>query len=119
MGQQDSSGSFFLGFLVGVAVGAVASLLMAPASGEDIRRQLGDKSVELKDQALKVAEEARVQAQQRAEEMRTQALSVADTAKGQVEHLSERGRIVLSENAKKAQDAVQSRLGGAVDAAPE
>jgi gas vesicle protein len=108
MGEKDSGGGFFLGFLVGMAVGAVASLLMAPASGEDLRHQLGDKSLELKSQAQKVAEEARIQAQKVAEEARLQAQRTATDAKGQVEHISERGRIVLSENVKKA----QSRLGG-------
>jgi gas vesicle protein len=115
MGEQASGGGFFLGFLVGVAVGAVASLLMAPASGEDLRHQIGDKGLELKGQAQKVAEEARLQAQKVAEEARLQAIRAADEAKGQVEHISERGRIVLSENVKKAQNAVQdtqTRLSG-------
>lgn len=108
MGDNENGGEFFLGFLVGLAVGAVASLLMAPASGEDLRHQLGDKSLELKSQAQKVAEETRLQAQKAAEEARLQAQRTASSAKGQVEHFSERGRIVLSENVKKA----QSRFGG-------
>ena len=110
MSERESGGGFFLGFLVGVAVGAVASLLMAPTSGEEIRREIGDRGLVLKDQAQKAAEEARAQA-----------LRMADQTKGQVEHLSERGRIVISENVKKAQELVQdtqTRVAGTGDATP-
>ncbi len=31
-----------IGFIVGVAVGVAAALLMAPASGEDLRQQMAD-----------------------------------------------------------------------------
>lgn len=105
MSEHESGGGFFLGFLLGLAVGAAASLLMAPASGEDLRHKIGEKGVEWKDQAQKLAEEAR-----------TQAMRAADQAKGQVEYLGERGRIILAENVKKAQESVQTaqeRLAGA------
>jgi gas vesicle protein len=48
---RDGSGDFVLGFLFGAFVGAVLALLFAPAPGEDLRHQIHDKSIELKDRA--------------------------------------------------------------------
>jgi|GEM_PF-1491936 len=85
----DRCGEFFLGVLVGAVAGAVAALLLAPAPGEQMRKQIGEKGIELKGQAQKLADDARAQAQQ------------------QAEYIQEQGRIVLAETAKKAQQAVQ------------
>lgn len=101
--SEKSGGEFFFGFLIGALAGAAAALLMAPSSGEEVRRQLGERASTLKTQAEQLAEEARTQAQHLVEEMRSQ-----------TEHLEERGRIVLSEKVKQAQEAVQAaqaRLG--------
>ncbi|HZS12274.1 MAG TPA: YtxH domain-containing protein [Nitrospirales bacterium] len=38
--EQGGSGSFFLAFLAGAAIGAVAALLLAPQSGRESRDQL-------------------------------------------------------------------------------
>lgn len=102
--SDNAGGSFFLGFLVGVMAGAAAALLLTPQSGEELRRRLEEKGVELKDEANRLAEDARMQAQR-----------LTDEAKGQVEYVQERGRIVVSDNVRKAQHTVedlQSRMGG-------
>jgi gas vesicle protein len=65
---------FLLGVVLGAAVGGLAALLLTPYSGDDLRRQIGERSSELG---------------------------------GQFEQLSDRGRIVLKENVKRAQEAVQ------------
>jgi gas vesicle protein len=41
-----SSGSVLLAFALGALAGAAVALLYAPASGEETRRRLGDKSRE-------------------------------------------------------------------------
>jgi len=51
MAREKSSGNFLVGFVVGAFVGAVLALLFAPAPGEEIRNQLREKSIELKDRA--------------------------------------------------------------------
>ncbi len=65
---------FLLGIILGAAVGALTALLLTPCSGEELRRQLGERGAELG---------------------------------GQLEQLTDRGRIVLQENVRKAQEAVQ------------
>ncbi len=94
--SEKGGGEFFFGFVIGALAGAAAALLMAPGSGEELRQQLSDQGIALKEQAGKVAGEAKTQAQQ-----------LVGDARSQVDHVSERGRIVLSENVKKVQQAVQ------------
>lgn len=73
-----SGGAFIVGLAIGALAGAAAALLLAPESGEELRRDIGERSDELK-----------LKAQQ------------------QVDALQEQGRIVLSDNVKKAQQVVQ------------
>ena len=65
---------FLLGIVLGAAVGGLTALLLTPYSGEQLRKQIGEKGQEFG---------------------------------GQMEQYSDRGRIVIQENVKKAQEAVQ------------
>ena len=71
-------GGFIIGLALGALVGAAAALLLAPESGEELRKDITEKGDELKSKAQQ-----------------------------QVDALQEQGRIVLSENVKKAQQVVQ------------
>jgi gas vesicle protein len=83
---MSDRGLFVVGFAMGALAGAAAALLMTPYSGEEMRGQLKEKGIELKTEAERLATDAKTEAEQ----------------------LQEKGRIVLSDNVKKAQEAVQS-----------
>jgi gas vesicle protein len=83
---MSDRGLFVVGFFVGALAGAAAALLLTPYSGEEIRDQMKEKGIELKSEAERRAADAKLQAEQ----------------------LQEKGRIVLSDNVKKAQEAVQT-----------
>jgi gas vesicle protein len=107
--SDKGGGEFFAGFVIGALAGAAAALLLAPCSGNETRRQIQEKGIELKKRTEQLAEEARSQAQQ-----------AADDVRGQVGQFQERGRIVLVEGVKKAQQAVQeaeAKLGKPADTA--
>jgi gas vesicle protein len=87
--MSAKGGEFFIGLAIGVLAGAAAALFLAPTSGEELRKQIGDKGIELKGQVEKLADEAKTQAQQ------------------QAGYVQEQGRIVLTENVKKVQQVVQ------------
>ena len=53
--------SFFTGMLMGGLVGATVAILMAPSSGEEIRGQLQERSIRLKDEIKAVAEARRAE----------------------------------------------------------
>jgi gas vesicle protein len=42
--RGGSAGAVFVAFLLGAVTGAAVALLTAPATGEETRRQLGDKA---------------------------------------------------------------------------
>jgi gas vesicle protein len=48
---RRSGESFFKGFVIGGALGALAAFLMAPQPGEETRTQIREKGLELKEQA--------------------------------------------------------------------
>jgi len=76
--MSSKGGGFIIGLAIGVLAGAAAALLLAPESGEELRKDNGEKGDELKTRAQQ-----------------------------QVSSLEEQGRIVLSDNVKKAQQVVQ------------
>jgi len=61
MATDDGSaaGSIIVAFVLGAATGAAVALLMAPASGEDTRRFIGDKAREGRDRAEEAARQGR------------------------------------------------------------
>ena len=76
--MSAKGGGFIIGLALGALVGAAAALLLAPESGEELRKDITEKGDELKSKAQQ-----------------------------QADALQEQGRIVLSENVKKAQQVVQ------------
>jgi gas vesicle protein len=50
MSDSNGGGAFFTGFVVGALVGAAAALLWTPQSGETTRVQLRERGIELKTQ---------------------------------------------------------------------
>jgi gas vesicle protein len=76
--MSSKGGGFIIGLAIGALAGAAAALLLAPESGEELRKDIGEKGDELKTRAQQ-----------------------------QVSSLEEQGRIVLSDNVKKAQQVVQ------------
>jgi gas vesicle protein len=64
MSSQNRGALFFAGLVMGGLVGAGLALLLTPQSGEEIRSQIRDKSVELKDGAVEGLAEAGHRAQE-------------------------------------------------------
>lgn len=53
--------NFMFGMLMGGLVGATIALLLAPTSGEDIRAQLQEQTIRLRDEVKSVAEARRAE----------------------------------------------------------
>ncbi len=49
MSKDSGAGDFVAGFFVGTLVGGILALLFAPARGEDLRKQIQERSIELKE----------------------------------------------------------------------
>ena len=55
MANNDSGGSFVLGFLIGGLVGAAVGLLIAPKSGQDTRAELTERTEAWRNRAEEMA----------------------------------------------------------------
>lgn len=53
--------NFIIGMMMGGLVGATVALLLAPTSGEDIRSQIQEQSIRLRDEVKSVAEARRAE----------------------------------------------------------
>lgn len=84
MSSDSGAGDFLAGFFVGTLVGAAFALLLAPASGQDVREQIKEKGVEL---------------QQRATEMGMDPSRLGE--------LKQRGEVLLEEQRTRFKEAVQ------------
>lgn len=85
--RNGEFGAFLAGFLTGALVGAVVALLFAPRSGEETRRLLRERGIELKTQAEEIATQARSQTETALLEARRRAEEAAAEARRRAEEL--------------------------------
>jgi gas vesicle protein len=57
--SEDRGGGVMVAFMLGAIAGAAVALLVAPASGEETRRKLGEKAREGRDKAEEAARQGR------------------------------------------------------------
>ena len=92
--SSNSGFAFLAGVVIGAAVGAVAGLLFAPATGEETRNrlvvkskdltdELQDKFEDLKDTVTDVLEDVKEAAQTKLEEVKETAQSKIEEVKGE------------------------------------
>lgn len=111
MSDRDEFGAFLLGFVVGGISGMIAALLLAPQSGAETRKVIGDKAIELRDRATDSLEEAYA----RAEESATQARARAEELAGE---LRRRGAVVLEEGKTRVNETISTLRKGEKPAEP-
>lgn len=59
MEKKFNSGDFGIGLLIGLAMGAIGGIVLAPQSGEKTREGLITKAVDIKDSSQELIEHAR------------------------------------------------------------
>lgn len=59
MSEDRGAGGVMVAFMLGAIAGAAVALLVAPASGEETRRKLGEKAREGRDKANEAARQGR------------------------------------------------------------
>jgi gas vesicle protein len=65
--------NFFLGVIMGAVVGATVSILLAPSSGEEMRGQIQERSIRLREDIKAAAEERRTELERELESLRAPA----------------------------------------------
>ena len=97
---------FILGTLIGGAIGAISALLLAPKSGEELRKDLADKSTEAYDKAQKYFAEKEVEigesVRSTVNEGRIRAEKIVESAKNQADEILLSAEKVFNEAKTKA-----------------
>ena len=65
--------NFFLGVIMGAVVGATVAIMLAPSSGEEMRGQIQERSIRLKEDIKAVAVERRAELERELESLRAPA----------------------------------------------
>ena len=106
---------FFVGILVGSAIGAAAALLYARQSGIETRQQLKDKTNQALDKTNELASQARgranelvSQAQTRVSDMTSQARTKIDDLSGQAQGMIDRGRQMVDQQTDAVKTAIDA-----------
>ena len=106
--NSNEFGAFMSGLLLGGIAGAITALLLAPQSGEETRKVIIDKSLEIKDKAIETVEDARQQAEKAAADARLAAQEYTQKAQEQAKKLQEQGRVILEEQKQKISKVTKS-----------
>jgi gas vesicle protein len=95
MSDHDDFGAFLLGFLTGGIAGAVVALLFAPQSGEETRRLIKEKAIDLQEKASNTLEDALADAERGTKEALRKAELAYNEAKARFEAIVNRKKIAL------------------------
>lgn len=106
--SKNKTGAFLTGALFGGLVGSAVALLYAPKSGEETRKVIADKSIEIRDKAIESGEEIRHRAEEVATETRSRIEETAEVTKGKVSELQDRGQHFLDEQRERIKAAIEA-----------
>lgn len=98
---ENGTKHILTGILVGGLIGATAMLFLAPRSGEDMRAEVRDKAMELKDRTTESVKDTVSQVKSRAGHLR-------GSVKGQAHDLKEVGQEVLVEKLDRVTEALEA-----------
>lgn len=115
MSDSNDFGAFLLGFIFGGLTGAAVSLLFAPQTGEDTRKLIHDKAIELRDLASESVEEARLRAEEAWEEAKHKTEEWSQLAKEQAEGLRSKGEKTIVETREKLVETIKPKEKGTVE----
>ncbi len=120
MSENNDFGAFLIGFAVGALTGAAVSLLMAPQSGEETRKVLKEKAIELKDKAgetyvttkektAHIYEEGIHKATEIIDEGKQKASEIIDKGKSKAADVKQKGQVVLEEQREKLAETIRPK----------
>jgi gas vesicle protein len=101
--DRHGGASFLLGFIAGSVLGAGLALLLAPRSGEEIRREMAERAERLSKRAASEYEAASARVTHLAERGKDAYRTAADKAR----KYAERGRDDAHDLAEQAHEAVE------------
>ena len=99
--MSDSTKHILTGILVGGLIGATAMMLLAPRSGEEMRAEIKEKAMDLRDRTSETVKEKVSQVASRADDLK-------GGLRGRSHDLKQRGQDVLIERLDRVTEAVEA-----------
>ena len=99
--MTDSTKHILTGIVVGGLIGATAMLLLAPRTGEDMRSELKDKAMDLRDRTSETVKDTVSQVVSRAGDLK-------GGLRGRSQDFKKRGQDVLIEQLDRVSEAVEA-----------
>lgn len=106
--RNNSVSGVLIGLLVGGLAGAVTMLLMAPQSGRQTRKQIEDKSIELRDLATGMVEDTTAQIRSKTNEFMTSGRKNFKELKHQGQELALEQLAHVTDAVKAGKNAVEN-----------
>lgn len=108
--HQNNSFNVFVGLLVGSVAGAVTMLLLAPQSGEETRKKIQEKGMELRDRTFEAVEGTMSQVRAKTNEL-------TSSGREKFDELKASGREKLNDLKQQGQELVVEKLDRVSEAA--
>ena len=105
MSDNDNFGSFISGFVIGGIAGAIAALLLAPQSGDETRKQIKEKSIELRDQASTYLDEVVATTEKVVDDVSDKTGEFIDSTRRKAAEVAEKGQVLLETKEEKTAKA--------------
>jgi len=106
--HNSNAPSVFAGLLIGGLAGAVTMLLYAPQSGKETRLMIHDKSIEIRNQATEMVEDAMEQVRMSGNKLATGSRDKVRAVIQQGQGVAFGGLVQVEEAAQAGQEAIQN-----------
>jgi gas vesicle protein len=99
--HEDQRGQFFIGFLMGSVLGALAGIFFAPKSGKELRSDIKEKGSEVLKDAKEIYADATAKAKEIIEEAKHQAQELKKEADRHLSEARQKAKEILARGEKK------------------
>jgi gas vesicle protein len=109
--HEKPQSHFFMGFLIGSFLGALAGILFAPKSGKELRSDIKEKGSEVLKDAKEIYADASTRAKEIIEEAKHQAKELKKEADRHLSEARQKAKEILARGEKKEAEAGESEKG--------
>jgi gas vesicle protein len=106
---------FFMGFLIGGVMGALAGILVAPKSGKELRSDIKEKGSEVIKDGKEIYSDASTRAIEIIEEAKHQAKELMKEADRQLAEARQKAKEILAHGEEKGSEACEAKKGNTGD----
>jgi gas vesicle protein len=109
--HENQRGHFFMGFLIGSVLGALAGIFFAPKPGKELRSEIKEKGSEVLKDAKEIYADASTRAKEIIEEAKHQAKELKKEADRHLSEARQKAKEILARGEKKETEAGESEKG--------